>query len=652
MPKSNNNTNLQYKKANKNQNRNQNLTKNNNNNKKQINKLKLTSVKHQIKQYLDTTKSNDNNEKMAKCKQIIKIYKLNKQQKILTNNWMISIWFPGEENKNKNKNKNNKNKWKKVKEKTKRKKSIIKQNSALKAQKSKEIGKEQSKKKINKIDNNHNSQIDINMNVSKQINNVIMETDKITQSKHITTYTSPTNDITILYDTITYVNSEYIFANWSDMIIEYETPKTDNKPNTQIEQKEEKENKSENNNINNTSHQNKQITYFYNYENTSKNYAIINQIEINKNNNNNIMLNVWQLKTTTIKDQNNAYTQVSINNAIQKEWEFHYTLKNHWYQQHLAQRNLFISYKILTNYNTTNETTLNWAFRTHNLPFKPNTPKSKSKQTQHQWQKKFIQHILTQTEWTIKHNIWLSTIIYYHTMEDIHKISKWNSSILIKQLKIKPPLKQNKPKYRKAILLLIKQHFNINKLNFETTLEKIYEAQNTSSTTKIKQNQQQFKMVFNTIREHIKYKIPNENKNTTIQAKLGFNPDNMPQRQLLNESDKQLISKIIPQLPKLQPTNLALGYIPSKTEEEICTLGPKFVPQPTTKNINFFEIHNGMTRTFNQIKFRMLQCLDYILNLNAIPKDIFTQKMPVISKKHKKHDRIYKSLQPLKNSTI
>ena len=66
-------------------------------------------------------------------------------------------------------------------------------------------------KEKNKIDNNNELQIDINMNVSEQINNVIMETDKNTQSNHITIYISPINAMTILYDTITYINSEYIW---------------------------------------------------------------------------------------------------------------------------------------------------------------------------------------------------------------------------------------------------------------------------------------------------------------------------------------------------------------------------------------------------------------------------------------------------------
>ena len=626
---------------------------------KQINNLKITTLKQQIKQYLDTTKSKDENEKLTKCRNFFNIYKLNKQQRDLTYNWMISIWFSGK-NKVDSKTKKKKKKWLKTKNKKKIKKLIYKQNNKIKIQQNveKDISNfPKSKKSPNS--QNIQTQTDINMdntNPTIQINELIAQIDKNTQSNYITTYISPINDITILFDTITYVNSETIFANWSDMIIQYETPKKeqeneqkDIQANQNKHQKHLNDNENKENKINQT---NTHKSSFYNFENTSNNYAIVNQININKTNNNNITINVWQIKTTTIKEQNNAFTQVSISNALQKEWEFHYALNNHWYQQHLAQKNLSISYKILINYNSTNSITLIWAFRTHNLPFGPSVSKSKSKQTHHQWRKNFIKHILTQIQLTVKNNTWLSTIIYYHTMEEIHNISKWNSIILLNQLAINIPNKYNKPKYRKAILLFVKQYFNINKLNFETTLDKIYKAQNTSSTTKIKQNQKQFKTAFNTIRKHLNYKIPNENEQTTIQTKLGFDPNNMPQRKLLNDADYQLINEIIPQLPKLQPTNLALGYTPSKAEEEICTLGPKFVPQPKTKNINFFEIHNGLTRTFNQIKFRMIQCLEYILNLNAIPKEIFTQKMPVISKKHKKHDRIYKSLQPLKNNTI
>ena len=49
--------------------------------------LAITTVRHQLQQYMDTSKSNDDNEKLAKCKNILNIYKLNKKQRKFTYNW-------------------------------------------------------------------------------------------------------------------------------------------------------------------------------------------------------------------------------------------------------------------------------------------------------------------------------------------------------------------------------------------------------------------------------------------------------------------------------------------------------------------------------------------------------------------------------------
>lgn len=70
-----------------------------------------------------------------------------------------------------------------------------------------------------------------------------------------------------------------------------------------------------------------------------------------------------------------------------------YNINNHWYQQHLAQKNLNISFKILTNYANTNTTTLLWAFQTHNLSFK--NIKTIAQQTQHQWRTVFYKTYTT-----------------------------------------------------------------------------------------------------------------------------------------------------------------------------------------------------------------------------------------------------------------
>ena len=60
--------------------------------------------------------------------------------------------------------------------------------------------------------------------------------------------------------------------------------------------------------------------------------------------------------------------------------------------------------------------------------------------------------------------------------------------ILIKQLKINIEKNINTEIYRKSVLLFIKQYFIINKLNYTTTLDEIYTAQNEINTNKINDN--------------------------------------------------------------------------------------------------------------------------------------------------------------------
>ena len=161
----------------------------------------------------------------------------------------------------------------------------------------------------------------------------------------------------------------------------------------------------------------------------------------------------------------------------------------------------------------------------------------------------------------------------------------------------------------------------------------------------------QLNQAFQMIRDHIGYDQPNQN-NPNISKKLGFNVFNLPKRQPLNNDDEKLIDDLQPILPPLHPTNLTLGYKPSQTEMQICKLGAKFIPTPTKSDINFFEIHNGFTKLFNQIKYKIKISIEYINALNALPSSIFKDRMPWVQQKHKKHNQIYQRTKPLDDRTL
>lgn len=379
-------------------------------------------------------------------------------------------------------------------------------------------------------------------------------------------------DLNILNNSITYQDDNFIFTNWIDCLISYKD-----------------QNICQNSN-------------YYDIIKTKTRFAIINNIAIN-NAYPTGLIHLWTANDTTIFDENNNFADDEITNALLANWHFEYNTECNWFQQHIMQRNINLSHKILINANKCNSTSLLWAFRTHNLPFEPQ--KSSNCPHYHSWRQNLIQHILQQIQHIIHNNKWLCTLIYYTTIKQFHNMSRWDTLILIQQLKINLNNQIDTPTTRKAILIFIKSHFISQNLQYPTTLKQIYQAQNQKNKNKIKSNQNKFQDIFNIIKKHLNYKIPNKSSHCNITQQLGFDPTNFPKRQPLCNKDIPLLKNIIPNLPPLQPTNLALGYSPCNIETEICTLGPKFIPQPLNKDIDFHEIHNGLSRTFNQIKFRM-----------------------------------------------
>ena len=191
--------------------------------------------------------------------------------------------------------------------------------------------------------------------------------------------------------------------------------------------------------------------------------------------------------------------------------------------------------------------------------------------------------------------------------------------LLLQQFEIKLNKFNNMHSFRIAIILFIKRYLIHQEIKHTTTLDEIYNAQKQVNASKIQEDQNKFKEIFNKIRKHIKYNIPDNNSNQ-INDRLGFDPANIPPRQLICNNDSKLIASIVPMLPPLAPTNLALGYSPNPREIQLCKLAPNL------SQLNFYDLHNGITTMFNQIKYKVKLAFEYIVGMNAIPCSIFTDK--------------------------
>ena len=394
------------------------------------------------------------------------------------------------------------------------------------------------------------------------------------------------------------------------------------------------------------------------------NFGIIHQIKINTSKYINPAFRINVFLNNTIHDNNNNVENRIYLNVLNKKWFFYPPHKTSWIQDIEYNSVIKIAMIILTSYQLHNLHTFNvlFAIRSLNLPFQQDTNnqiydfdsinKRKSFNLKsHQWRCNFINQLIQCSNKIIKNNYWLCVILTQYTLIDIYNMTTSDTYILINQCNISLSNHHNTLPYQIAVLLFIKRYLKMKNVSPKTTLDEIFKAQQKVNSNKIEKDQLQFNQAFSNIRQKINYNQPNL-KSNNISQKLGFNPAKIPNRQPLNTSDKYLIEQLQNILPPLRPTNLALGYTPSKLETSVCSLGPKFIPTPSIDSINFYEIHNGVTKLLNQIKYKLKISYDYIIALNGIPCSIFKDKMPFVQQKHKKHNPVYKCTKQLDYPTL
>ena len=634
-------------------------------------------IKNQIQEYIKFTSSNDFYEIRSHCKNLIKIARFNKHYQTKMSNWLnqqlLELSDRLKHNKQQqiqNQNKQqHKSKWKRQKNRRKMKKQQWKikqliQKNKIKNKKNKQrkrytyVYKQSQSHQVPPVpqlesfmSNTHTptNQPPPPLNTSNNLNLPLINIDDIDiaiakadqnnkcQSPNIITTRS--NDTTYYSEKLYYLDiSELktfkydLYIHWIDLIIEFQVTKLSHANDTEIVQ-------------------------LY----TKNRYGIISNVLISESVQQYVALDIDVIKSATLADGSNNINARRYLRVLDKQWTFCQNVeKLSWIQQIELHNLTSIAMQILLMDNLIQIHPLNilFAIRALNLPFKMHKKdkifiesENKINMDTHNWQCTFINELKNACNDIIDGNHWLCIIINKYSFQDINSMSKYDSIILINQCNLNLTTYQNTAKYRIAILNFIKLYLSIKKITPTTTLDEIYTAQQSVNANKIKQNKNQFNQAFQMIRNHIGYDQPNQN-NPNICKKLGFNVFNLPKRQPLNIDDVKLIDDLQPILPPLHPTNLALGYKPSQIEMQICKLGPKFIPTPTKTDIDFFEIHNGFTKLFNQIKYKINLSIEYINALNAIPSSIFKDRMPWVQQKHKKHNQIYRSTKPLNETTL